>query len=222
MSILKAKIRNKFGKKLKEDRKAGLMPAELYGHNIDNAHIYVNKDEFIKLLDKAGESSIITLEIDGKKTPVLIHDVQKNPLGEIIHTDFHVVKMDEKTTTEVFLEFIGEASAVREKGGVLVKGLDEVEVEAFPIDLPNSIKVDLSSLTEIHDSIHVKDLKVSDKVKILTDPKTVVASIAEPTKEETIQSENGMEGEGGAVEEGAEENKGAEEEKSQDENQDNK
>ena len=92
--------------------------------------------------------------------------------------------MDEKITASVPLEFIGEAAAVKEKGGVLIKAVHEIEIEALPADLPHKIEVDLSQLLDIGMNIHVKDLKIDRKAKVLVDPETVIAIVAEPTKEE--------------------------------------
>ncbi len=184
MTNLKAEIREKFGKSLDEGREEGILPAELYGHGVENKHISLSLKEFKKALDEAGESSIITLSLGKEKYPVLINEIQQNPLGDIIHVDLRAVKMGEKIATETSLNFIGEAPAVKDKGGVLVKSLEVVEIEALPLDLPSSIDVDLSKLTEIHDLIHVGDIELPEKVKINSDPETVVVSIIEPRKEE--------------------------------------
>jgi len=174
-----------FGKKVKALRKQGLIPAELYGHGLENIHLSVPAKDFSKLFKEAGESTIINLNLENKKLPVLIHEVSVDPLSDqIIHIDFYQVKMDEKITTSVPLEFIGEAPAVREKEGILVKAMQEVEVEALPADLPARIEVNLDELSEIGMSIYVKDLKVAKGVEILVEPETVVATVTEPVKEE--------------------------------------
>lgn len=179
------------GNKVEALRQNGLIPAELYGHGIENIHLSVPAKEFSKLFKEAGESTIINLvlsDTEGKKLPVLIHEVSFDHLtDQIIHIDFYQVKMDEKITTSVPLEFIGEAPAVKEKIGILIKAVQEVEIEALPADLPHSIPVDLSSLSAIGMGIHVKDLKISDKVKILIDPETVVVTVTEPAKEEVVE-----------------------------------
>lgn len=189
---LSAQKREIFGKKVKALRKQGLIPAELYGHGQENIHLSVPTKEFLKVFKEAGESTIIRLKVKSKEGEVkseefnvLIHDLQKNPLtDEISHIDFYQVRMGEKITISVPLEFIGEAPAVREKEGILVRAMQEVEVEALPADLPRSIEVNLDELSEIGMSIYVKDLRVVKGVEILVEPETVVATVTEPVKEE--------------------------------------
>ncbi|MCR4275153.1 MAG: 50S ribosomal protein L25 [Candidatus Wolfebacteria bacterium] len=184
---LQVEKREILGKKVKHLRKQGFVPAELYGGEVSNAHLSVPIKDFMKAYKEAGESTIVGLSFEDKKIPVLIHDVVFSPLGqEVEHVDFLAVKMDEKIKTEVPLEFVGEAPAVKEKSAILVKAMQEIEVEALPGDLPRSIKVDLTKLEDIGVSIYVKDLEVSDKVKILVDPQTVVASAVEQTVEEEV------------------------------------
>lgn len=182
-----AQKREIFGKKVKSLKKLGLIPAEFYGHGMENLHLSVLAKDFMKIWKQAGESAIVKLEAIGKKFNVLIHDINKDPLtDEISHIDFYNVKMDEKIRAKIQISFEGIAPAVKEKGGVLVKAAHELEVEALPADLPHQIKVDLSSLLEIGSSILVKDLSVDKKVKILIDDQTVVASVVEMAKEEEI------------------------------------
>ena len=163
-------------------RKMGLVPAILYGRNLSNVALTVTLNEFEKVFKKAGESTIINLLTEeGKSHPVLIHDVQNHFLNsQPIHIDFYEVSMTEKLKAKVALEFVGEAKAVKELGGVLVKVLNEVEVQCLPHDLPHNIPVDISSLDTFEDTIHVKDLKVSEKVQILTLGVEVVAKVQPP------------------------------------------
>jgi len=182
------------GKKVESLRQGGVIPAELYGHGSENIHLSVSAKEFSKLYKEAGESTIVKLKVESEKgkvgdeISVLIHDLQKNPLNdEISHIDFYQVRMDEKITASVPLEFIGEAAAVKEKGGVLIKAVHELEIEALPADLPHKIEVDLSQLSDIGMSIHVKNLKIDKKVKALADLETVVVTVTEPTKEEVVE-----------------------------------
>ena len=188
MAELIVQKREIFGKKVNSLRRESLIPAELYGHDLENIHLSVPAKDFSKLFKEAGESTIINLNLENKKLPVLIHEVSVDPLSDkIIHIDFYQVRMDEKITTSVPLEFIGEAPAVKEKEGILVKAVQEIEVEALPGDLPHNIEVDISQLSDIGMSIHVKDLKIDKKVKVLADPETVVATVTEPAKEEVVE-----------------------------------
>lgn len=200
---LTAQKREIFGKKTAALRKRGFVPAELYGHGLANLHLMVPAKDFSKVFKESGESTLIKLKIEneprrqGVGVPteasefnVLIHDFQKNPLtDEFSHIDFYSVKMDEKITTSVPFEFIGEAPAVKEMGGILVKAMKEVEIEALPVDLPHHISVNISSIKKIGDSIFIKDLNFGKGVKVLVGPETVVATVTELAKEEEVKPE---------------------------------
>jgi large subunit ribosomal protein L25 len=185
---LKAKTRDIFGKKTNRGRKDGLIPAVVYGRGIESVSIWVNMLEFKRLLKKSGESTMISLEVDGKSgRNVIVYEIQRDTVTDrIIHIDFFQVKMDEEIETEVKLEFIGESLAVRDLGGVLVKNIDEIEVKCLPGDLPSHIDVDVSVLNAFEDRIYVKDLKIPAKVKIELEPETVVALVSPPRSEEEL------------------------------------
>lgn len=179
---LKSEKRELNSRNAKPVFRAGNIPAELYGHNIDNIHVAVNAIEFEKVLRKAGESTIIELVMpEGGNKNVLIQDVQYHYLnGQPIHVDFFEVSMTEKLTATVAIEFVGEADAVRVLGGTLVKVLTEVEVECLPADLPQYFEIDISKLATFSDVIEVKDIPVSDKVKILAEPDELVVKVQQP------------------------------------------
>lgn len=185
---LTAKERTIFGKGVKTLIKDGFIPAELYGHGVQNAHLSVGKKDFIKAFEQAGESTIINLLVGNEKKPALIHEVQKDFVtDEIIHIDFHQVRMDEKISAHIPIEFTGEAPAVKEFGGVLNKTISEIEVEALPGNLPRYFEVDVSVLKELNQSIYVSDLKIPAGVEILVEPKTVIATITPPPEEEKVE-----------------------------------
>jgi large subunit ribosomal protein L25 len=182
---LQAEPRTVRGKTTKKLRQKNLIPAEFYGRGFKNQTLSVTKTDFDKVLKEAGESTIITLVVGGEKHPSLIHDIQYHPIsGEVIHADFYGVRMDEKTTAHVPIEFTGEAPAVKAHGGVLNKAVSEIEVEALPADLPHSIEVDLGGLTEIDQSIYIRDIVVPPRVEFLLDPETVVVTVTPPVEEE--------------------------------------
>jgi len=188
--LIKAQTREVQGKKVKSLRAGGIIPAILYGHGLTNQNIAVKKNEFLKIFGKSGESSLIDLQIDEKKPiKILIHDLQKDPKNdEIIHIDFYQIREDEKIKTHVKLEFVNEAPAVKELGGVLVKNYDELEIECLPKDLVGSIKVDLASLKTLNDAIHVKDLPVPAGIKIFAQPDEVVALVSEIKEEIAVET----------------------------------
>lgn len=185
MITLKAEKREVFGKKTKKLREQGLIPAELYGRGVSNIHLSVPAKEFAKAYEEGGEHSVLYLEVDGQSHPVLIHDVHEDSMKpEILAIDFHEIRMDEKVKAHVPLEFEGEPPAVEEKEGILIKNMDEIEVEALPADLPHSIKVDLSGLIELDQSIYVKDLPKGDKFEYVIDEETAIVSVTAPKEEE--------------------------------------
>ena len=188
---LKATIRTEIGKKAKKLRSQDLIPAVMYGNKIAAENISVNYNEFKKIYSKAGESALVSLEVEGKKLNVLIHDIQLAPMsGRVSHIDFFQVNMKEEVETEIPLEFVGEAPAVKALGGVLVKNMDAIAVKCLPADLPEKYEIDLSALATFDDVIAVKDLKISDKVEIMLDENTVIAMVSEPRSEESLSELN--------------------------------
>lgn len=200
---LKSQKRDVFGRKTNKGRKAGLIPAVVYGKGIESLGLWVNALDFRRLLKKAGESTMINLKVEGGEASrsedasahrqeagnrnVIIYEIQRDPVTDnIIHIDFFQVRMDEEIETEVSLAYIGEAIAARDLGGVLVKNMDEIEVKCLPGDLPSHIDVDISVLKTFEDRICIKDLKIPSKVKIDLDPETVVALVTPPRSEEEI------------------------------------
>lgn len=188
MTTLSATIRN--DEKLIAIRTAGSIPAVVYGAGITTPiHVSVEREMFKKAWKVAGGSSAITLSVDGKNHDVLIHDFQIDPKTDVvIHADFLALDKSTKVTVGVELEFVGVSPAVKSGTGTLEKMLHEIEVEALPKDLPKSIEVDISSLANVHDQIHVKDLKIPAGVELKTDEEDVIAVITglnEETEETT-------------------------------------
>jgi len=185
--LLNAKTRTETGKQVANLRKQGLLPAVIYGHNLATKSLTLNTTEVDKILRQISESDLVDLVIDNKKPlKVLFHEISRDPLTEkIIHIDFYQVRMDEKIETEIELNFIGEAPAVKDLGAILVKTLDHIEVECLPGDLISRLDVDLSLLSAIGSIIRAKDLKIPTNITLLTDQETPVVLAEEPKKEET-------------------------------------
>lgn len=176
--------RNTFGKAVKSLRKKGLIPAELYGRGIENMHVVVKRKEFAKIFKEAGESSVITLRIGGDTRSALINDVGYDPVtDEVVNVDFYQIRLDEKIRVKVPIEFTGESPAVK-AGGVLVKAMKELEVEALPTTIPHAFTVDVSEIKEIGQSIYVEQLSIPKDIKVLVSLKTVVASVTAKMTEE--------------------------------------
>ena len=171
---LPAKLRTVLGRKIKQLRKQGLLPANIYGKKVKSQAVSVDAKKFAEVFSKAGETGLLELELDGKKLPVLIHNVSYHPVtNQTLHADFYAVDLKEKVEANVPLLIIGESPAVKDKTGVLLINLDELHVEALPQDLPEKIEVDIANLVKLDDAIKVADLPVSDKIKILTLPDTL-------------------------------------------------
>lgn len=184
---LKAVKRTKFGSGVAALRKEGLVPAELYGHGIENLHLAVAAKDFRIAYKVAGENKVINLSLDGESRPVLIYEVAKDSLtDEFQSIDFYQVKMDEEISAKVPVKFLGEAPAVKNFGGVLVKALDEIAISALPANIPESIEIDLSKLTELNQSVYVRDLPVSDKYKFEIEGSNVIITVAAQREEEEI------------------------------------
>ena len=185
MIKLSAEIRKEIGKKVKDLRKKGLIPAVLYGPKIEAIPLKVNLKEFEKVYQKTGESSLISLEFDSKKFLVLIHAVEIDPLSQKpLHIDFYQPRLDEEITATVPLVFEGVSPAVKELGGTLVRNIHEVEVKALPQNLPHEIKVNIEKLKTFEDNILIKDLVIPQGVKIIKEPDEIVALAAPPEKVE--------------------------------------
>lgn len=165
-------------------RKAGKIPAVFYGPKEESTPVSVDGKEFLRVFKSAGESSIITLEGVGEAKDALVHDVSRDPVsGAIQHIDFYVIEKGKKITVDVPLLFTGEAPAVKNLGGTLIKVMHEVEVEAMPKDLPHEITVDVSSLETFDSQITIHDIRVPAGVTILDDGDEVVAAISKPKEE---------------------------------------
>jgi large subunit ribosomal protein L25 len=191
---LKAEPRQISGKHVKQLRAEGYVPAVLYGSKIKSTPIQIASKPLQKALAQAGGNTLISLQV-GDKKPVLAlaREVQRDTLRHhILHADFYQVVMTEKITVEVPLVFVGDAPAVKD-GGILVHGLDAVEVQCLPADVPHSIEVDLSSLTEFHSRVAVADLHLPPAVTMLSEPESLVAHIEAPRKAEEEEEEEVVE-----------------------------
>jgi len=193
MINLSAKIRQKSGRKTQLLRDSGRIPAVVYGNKIKNILIDLDEKEFLKVLKKAGESSLIELEIEGdkEKRSVLIHEIQKDPVTDrIIHVDFFQASLKKEVEVEIPLIIEGESPAVKELGGTLVKNISELKIKALPQNLPHEIKVSINELKTFEDHILVKDLNLPKDVKVIAKPDEIVISVTRPEKvEEELASE---------------------------------
>lgn len=184
---LKVEKRTVLGKQVKKLRRDGILPANIYGKDLKSTAVQVPEKDFLAVYKEAGETGLVDVDLGGKITPALIHNMQKNFRDQILHADFFQVNLKEKVKTMVPLEFIGEPKAVVDKIGILMNIISEVEVEALPTDLPEKIEVNVEHLTNINDQITIADLKVPAGVTVLTDPEQVVTKIGELVTKEAAQ-----------------------------------
>lgn len=188
---LKAEKRAIFGRKFNSLRKTGLLPGSVFGKTIESLPIQVSSKEFNSLFRNAGETNIVYLSVSGedKDRPVLISNLQFNPVtGNPIHVDLHQVNLKEKVTASVPVKLEGESQLVKDGLAAINQSISEIEVEALPTEIPESIVFDISKLNNIGDQFTVADIKVTDGVEIKSDPEQLVVSLAEPQKEEIVET----------------------------------
>ena len=188
------------GKKVKQLRKNAKIPGVVYGHHLDdNALITLDKVQFVKAYNKAGTSTAIELTGDVDEL-VLIQDIQLDPVSDHVkHVDLIAVKRDEKVSADVTVQLTWVSQY--EKDGLWAVQLlkDSVSVEAFPLDLPHDITIDIAQFTEEGQVMFVKDLDLGDKVTILDDLELALvntSAFSTETEEETTELEGTIEGEG--------------------------
>lgn len=178
---LKASKRDVTGRKVKVLRAQGLVPANVYGKKTKSLSVSLNKDEFGKIFAQAGETGVVTLQVEKEteKRPILIQNVQIDPVSDkILHVDLRQIILTEKVTAKIPVELTGEALASKEKIGILIQTLSEIEVEALPMDLPEKFVADVSKLEKVGDAILVKDLDINrGKLEIKIEEDSVVAKI---------------------------------------------
>lgn len=184
--ILSAVKRAVKGEKVREE---GKLPAVVYGAGTDAISLTLDKAAFDKLYEAAGESNLIDFELDGKADgKVLIQSVDRNPINDrVIHVDLRRIDMNKSMTAHVELSFVGEAPAVKELGGILMKNLEAVEVKCLPKDLVSEIVVDVADLKTFSDHVKVGDLKLPAGIEVINPSEdTLVVSVTQPLTDEQI------------------------------------
>ena len=203
---LEVRRRDVLGKKVKQLRRQGLTPANIYGHHVESLAIQVPTDDLRHVLRSVARNEIVYLRLDGDEPrPSFIRLVQRDAITDaILHVDFYQVSLLEKVRMNVPLHLVGTAPAVDMFNGTLLHSLDAVAVEGLPTDIPLHIDIDVSGLEQIDQSIHVSDLDLPGNLTLLTDPELVVAKVAPPAVERAEEVEEAVEGEVAPAVEGEE------------------
>ena len=191
--ILRAEPRDIIGKKVKRLRREGLVPGVVYGPVVsENVSVSVNRRDFEKFFQQNGHSTIVSLEWDGGKQPVLIREVQIDPVTRApLHVDFFAPNM-----TAVLRQFVPIVlHHPAQHAGVLQTVQTEAEVEALPANLPHQLDVDISGLLAVGDAIHFSDLTLPDNVILITNPEELIASLVPEAAEEAEEAAEAVEGE---------------------------
>ena len=207
------------GKKVKKLRVEGILPANLFGKGLKSTALQVPEREFRQVFKEAWETGLLEIKVKNEDYPVLIHNVQRDPVtGKIIHVDLHKVDLKAKIITAVPIKPVGEAPAEKSGIGLILQTLNELEVESLPADIPHEISVDISDLSEVGQTIHVKDLKLDrEKIEVKNDPEEVVVSVQTAEMKEEVVEEAPAPGEVEAIAEKAKEEEAAEGEEKKEE-----
>lgn len=210
--ILNANERKTIGKQVKALRRQGLLPAVMYGVGIEPLPIELDEKVASRALEKVGRSTLIDLKVGKDTHKVLVREFQRDVIRrDILHVDFLVVAMDVVISAVVPVVLVGEAPAMEELGGIVVSGLNEIEVEALPADLPEQVTADIGGLVSMNDVITAGDLDLGEKVTLITDPGETIANVIAQMAEEEIEVEEVEELEEGVEPELGEEEEGEEE-----------
>ena len=180
---LKAQKRIELGKgRARRLRRAGSVPATMYGHGFEPENLRIDEHELTTLLSRiSAGSTLIDLEVDGSPArKVLIREVQRHPWRpSILHVDFFRINVDEEIRVAVPLHLTGEPVGVKNEGGILQQHRYEIQISCLPTDIPESFGIDVSAL-EIGDSFQVSDVSAGE-ITVLDDPDALVCAVIPPT-----------------------------------------
>ena len=189
---LSANKREILGKKVRFLRRQGITPVHLFGHNIEPMPLQCDTAELKNVLARAGRTGIVSLKLDKSKRPrnVMVREVQREPrTDELLHVDFYQIRMEEKIRVEVPIVPVGEAPALRLKENFLAQELNNLTIECLPDEIPSRVELDLSSLIDLDQAIHVKDITLDDGITIFNNPEQLVAKISTRFIEKVVEEE---------------------------------
>ena len=181
-STLTATRRTEIGKSVAHLRKAGFVPAVVFGHGLDSIPVSLDAHEFDHIRRTVHSNTIIELKIDGKDMHrVLVHGMQVDPRNRhLLHVDLFELKSGEEVTVEIPLHTTGESYAVVRLAGTLLHNIDRIKVRALPENLPEALEYSIEPLKDFETAIHLRDLPLPAGVTLLSDPDEVVAKVAAP------------------------------------------
>lgn len=189
LEVMRREVTGKASKRL---RKAGLIPANIYGHKEESQTVQIDAAAFAALRRAHKTTGIIALRMDdgSKAQTALVRHIQRNPInGNILHIDFFRVNLTERIIMKVPLHVVGEAPGVKDENGVLLHLLDTLEVECMAQDIVNSFEVDVTSLAHIDDTLHASDVKLPDGFKLITEPEEAIVKVAATRAEKVEEAE---------------------------------
>ncbi len=187
---LSANIRGILGKKVKFLRRQGLTPAHLFGRNVEPMPLQCDTAQLKHVLARVGKTGIVSLKLDETKEArnVMVREVQREPrTDELLHVDFYQVRMGEKIRVEVPIVLVGEAPALRYKENFLAHELNSLTIECLPDEIPGRVELDISTLTEAEQAIHVEDIRLDDGITVLDNPEQLVVKISAGFVEKEIE-----------------------------------
>ncbi len=178
---LKATHRKVLRKKARFLRRQGITPTHLYGHDVKSAALQCDTSELQDLLVHAGKTRLVNLEVDDEKAKIIfVREVQRDAITrELLHVDFYQVKRTEKIAVDVPIVLVGEAPALKFKGRMLVHGINSLNVECLPTNVPPQIDVDITKLEDVEQAINVKDIVLDPEITVHADPEQLVIKISE-------------------------------------------
>ncbi len=168
-------------------RSAGLIPGVLYGAQKQPVPLAVSPKEIGAILRSAtGENTLFDLELEGSRRKVIVKEFQVEPVkGALLHADFYELALDKPLQVSVHVEIVGTPVGVKVQGGILDFVTRELEIECLPADIPEKIPVDVSGL-ELGKHLRVSDIRLPERLELLTDPEVVIVHVVAPRAEETV------------------------------------
>ena len=203
--ILQVETRSVLGKRVKQLRRDGLVPGNVYGRGRESTAIQTSDTEVRRVFSAVDRNAVVPISIDGtsETIPVVLREVQRHPVSRrILHLDFYEVDLERRIHSEARLVLVGSSEA-EDQGGTVVQSLEHLMLEALPTEMPSVIEVNISGLDDFGQSVLVRDLTLPDGVESLTDEAVAVATVLAPrvAEEDEVEEEELVEGEEGEVEE---------------------